>query len=86
MERIQDGFVLAEEDLRLRGSGDQLGTRQSGLPDLRVARPSDQSLLALARREAQRLLDEDPDLEREEHALLARRFRMLTASAPFDAS
>ena len=86
MERIQDGFVLAEEDLRLRGSGDYLGTRQSGLPDLRVARPSDQSLLALARREAQRLLDEDPDLEREEHALLARRFRKLTASAPFDAS
>ena len=86
MERIQDGFVLAEEDLRLRGAGDYMGTRQSGLPDLRVARPSDQSLLALARREAQRLLDEDPVLEREEHAFLARRFRKLAATVTFDAS
>ena len=86
VERIQDGFVLAEEDLRLRGAGDYMGTRQSGLPDLRAARPTDQSLLALARREAQRLLEEDPELEREEHALLARRFRKLVASTPFDAS
>ena len=86
MERIQDGFALAEEDLRLRGAGDYMGTRQSGLPDLRVALPSDQSLLALARREAQKLLGEDPDLEREEHAALARRFRKLSANTPFDAS
>ena len=86
MERIQDGFALAEEDLRLRGAGDYMGTRQSGLPDLRVALPSDQSLLALARREAQRLLDEDPELEREEHAFLARRFRKLAATVTFDAS
>ena len=86
VEHIQDGFVLAEEDLRLRGAGDYMGTRQSGLPDLRAARPTDQSLLALARREARRLLDEDPDLEREEHALLARRFRKLVASTPFDFS
>ena len=86
MERIQDGFALAEEDLRLRGAGDYMGTRQSGLPDLRVARPSDQSLLALARREAQRLLDDDPELERKGLAVLARRYRKLVASTPFDAS
>ena len=63
-----------------------MGTRQSGLPDLRVARPTDQSLLALARREAQRLLDDDPELERDEHAVLAGRRRKLVASTPFDAS
>ncbi len=86
MERIQDGFVLAEEDLRLRGAGDYMGTRQSGLPNLRVARPSDQSLLLLARREAQRLLGEDPELKREEHAVLGRRFRKMAADTPFYAS
>ena len=71
VERIQDGFQLAEEDLRLRGPGDYAGTRQSGLPSLRMARITDQDILSLARREAQRLLDSDPDLAREESAALA---------------
>ena len=86
MERISDGFALAEEDLRLRGAGDYMGTRQSGLPDLRAARPSDQDILRLARREARRILDADPELEREEHAEIGRRFRGLAQTAPFDAS
>ena len=62
MEEIDDGFKLAEEDLRLRGPGDYLGTRQSGLPDLRMARLSDADLLSLARQEAETLLDRDPSL------------------------
>ncbi|MBU1878448.1 MAG: ATP-dependent DNA helicase RecG, partial [Chloroflexi bacterium] len=53
VERTHNGFVLAEEDLRLRGPGEFFGTRQSGLPDLRVARISDTALLELAREEAQ---------------------------------
>ena len=79
VERIQDGFELAEEDLRLRGPGDYLGTRQSGLPDLRVARITDHDILSLARREATKLLDSDPGLLREENADLAEHFKRYAA-------
>lgn len=68
----QDGFVLAEKDLELRGPGDFFGTRQSGLPELRMAQLSDLRTLELARAEAQKLFAEDPGLERPEHRLLAR--------------
>ncbi len=71
IEKVQDGFALAEEDLRLRGPGEFFGTRQSGLPDLRMARLSDVGLLELARGEAVRLFEEDRGLERAEHRLLA---------------
>ena len=72
IEKTQDGFQLAEEDLRLRGPGEFFGTRQSGLPDLRMAKLSDVSLLELARAEAIRLFEEDPTLEMPEHSLLAK--------------
>ena len=71
IEKIQDGFQLAEEDLKLRGPGEFFGTRQSGLPDLRMARLSDVKLLELARTEAIRLFEDDPDLSRPEHKLLS---------------
>jgi ATP-dependent DNA helicase RecG len=69
MEKIQDGFALAEEDLRLRGPGQFFGVRQSGLPDLTMARLSDMALLEMARREAGQILDKDPDLT--SHPLLS---------------
>jgi len=72
IEKVQDGFQLAEEDLRLRGPGEFFGTRQSGLPDLRMAKLSDVSLLELARAEAIRLFEEDPALEKPEHNLLTK--------------
>ena len=60
-----DGFEIAEMDLRLRGPGQVLGTRQSGLPDLALASLSeDGPLLEEARGEARRILNEDPLLER----------------------
>ena len=71
VERNQDGFALAEADLRLRGPGEFFGTRQSGLPDLKVAQLSDVPLIELARAEAARLLESDADLTRPEHAALA---------------
>ena len=75
VERISDGFQLAEEDLRLRGPGDYMGTRQSGLPDMKVARITDQDILALARREAIRLLEADPRLANVDNKALSGRFR-----------
>ncbi len=58
-----DGFEIAETDLRLRGPGDFFGTRQSGLPTLRMARLSDREPLAAAREEAHRMTASDPKLK-----------------------
>jgi ATP-dependent DNA helicase RecG len=66
-----DGFRLAEIDLELRGEGEMLGTRQSGLAQFRVARlPEDADLLDGARRIAAALLESDPELIQPENALL----------------
>jgi ATP-dependent DNA helicase RecG len=75
MESIYDGFRLAEEDLRLRGPGEYFGTRQTGLPDLKVARLSDVDLLEQARAEAARLLEADPELARPSTSRWPVRFR-----------
>ncbi|MFC1864974.1 ATP-dependent DNA helicase RecG [Chloroflexota bacterium] len=72
IEKTQDGFQLAEEDLKLRGPGEFFGTRQSGLPDLRMAKLSDVALLELARSEAIRLFEIDPGLKKPEHSLLTK--------------
>ncbi len=63
MRETEDGFRIAEEDLRLRGEGEVLGTRQSGLPGFRLARLDvDGELLAAARDDARLIVDRDPDL------------------------
>ena len=65
MCETQDGFRIAEEDLKIRGPGDFLGTRQSGLPELRVANLiRDYKILEIARREAFHWLEHDTDLKR----------------------
>ena len=71
MQRFSDGFAVAEEDLRFRGPGDFFGTRQSGLPDLKIARLSDQNILSEARRIARSVLKKDPTLGHDENRLLA---------------
>ncbi|MBI5232797.1 MAG: ATP-dependent DNA helicase RecG [Deltaproteobacteria bacterium] len=64
MEETSDGFVIAEEDLKIRGPGDFLGTRQSGLPDFRTSAVfSDLMLLKSAREDANLFLEKDPELK-----------------------
>lgn len=70
IEKVHNGFILAEEDLKLRGPGEFFGTRQSGLPDLRMAKLSDAQILEYARREAIRIFEKDPGLQKNEHSLL----------------
>jgi ATP-dependent DNA helicase RecG len=72
IETTFDGFKLAEEDLKLRGPGEFFGTRQSGLPDLKMAKLSDVAILELARTEAEKLFQHDPHLTEPEHALLVK--------------
>jgi ATP-dependent DNA helicase RecG len=68
MEKTTDGFRIAEEDLALRGPGEFFGIRQSGLPDLRVAHLiRDTPILIEARKEAFRLVEDDPELSHPAH-------------------
>jgi ATP-dependent DNA helicase RecG len=66
MKDTEDGFVISEEDLRLRGAGEVLGTRQSGLPEFRLANLSTHTeLLLTARDDARLILEIDPELTSE---------------------
>jgi len=64
MRETEDGFRIAEEDLRLRGAGEMLGTRQSGFPEFRVADIAVHAdLLAAARDDAKLILEMEPELD-----------------------
>ncbi len=86
MVETQDGFVLAQKDLEMRGPGEFLGTRQSGLPDLEVAQLADVRLLEAARREAELLLDADPDLAQPPHLPLRERLALFWKGGAGDSS
>jgi ATP-dependent DNA helicase RecG len=75
VESTLDGFLLAQKDLEMRGWGEFLGTRQSGVPELRMASRlmTDMRLLETVREAARRLFESDPELNWPEHRLLARR-------------
>ena len=74
LNRSNDGFYIASEDLKLRGPGDIFGVRQSGDMEFKLADIyTDASLLKTASQEADRLLREDPDFAAPEHQLLGRR-------------
>ncbi len=68
MEKTTNGFVIAEEDLKLRGSGEFFGTRQHGMPDLRFADlVQDQNVIQAARKDAFDLVEKDPQLRSPDH-------------------
>ena len=83
MCRTQDGFEIAEVDLELRGPGDLMGTKQSGVLDLKVADlVKDRVLLEDARAVARKILNDDPGLDRTEHKLLRTGVNRLKAARP----
>ena len=79
MVRTNDGFEIAEADLKLRGPGDIEGTQQSGIPfELKIANLSqDNEILTHARNIAMELLEEDPGLEQEDHQVLSDQLKIL---------
>jgi ATP-dependent DNA helicase RecG len=78
MVRTNDGFEIAEVDLKLRGPGDMAGTRQSGVEDLKIADlVKDNQLLLLVRQYAERILAQDPGLVSSQNAILWQRLEQL---------
>ena len=79
MVRTNDGFEIAEVDLKLRGPGNLMGTQQSGVLNLQIADlVRDRDTLALARNYAMKLLKDDPSMQRPEHAALRAVFIEMT--------
>jgi len=75
MVKTNDGFEISETDLQIRGAGDFFGTRQSGMPDLKIADiTEDTDILEDARDAAFRLVEQDPHLRADEHEPLRRRY------------
>ena len=79
-----DGFTIAEKDMEIRGPGDIAGTRQSGLLDFKLADiVRDRDILHLAIREAQELLDRDPELELPDHTALRNHLMQEKSKTPW---
>jgi ATP-dependent DNA helicase RecG len=85
VEGSNDGFALAMTDLKQRGEGQLFGARQSGMPELKIARVlRDQAVVKLARDLAVALLDDDPELRGYAHIALEREMRNRFSEAAFD--
>ncbi|MGB0403228.1 MAG: ATP-dependent DNA helicase RecG [Salibacteraceae bacterium] len=83
MVRTNDGFEIAEEDLRLRGPGDMMGTQQSGILDLKLADlAKDQQILLMARNKASQILTVDPNLQLPENLPILNEFKLFLKTRP----
>ena len=80
-----DGFKIAEADLKLRGPGDLEGTQQSGMAfDLKIANVAkDGQLVQLARDEASKIIDDDPACSKSEYSMLWQRLKALRKNLPY---
>ena len=76
LRQSNDGFFIAEEDLKMRGSGDLLGTKQSGFPEFKIADLSfDSDLLKIANKNAKMILNKEHELLSPKYQNLLRFFR-----------
>lgn len=81
MQKFSDGFKIAEKDLEIRGPGEFLGSRQSGLPGFKLAHLiRDAEILSLAKQSAFDLVSKDPDLKKAEHQKIQQKFKELALS------
>jgi len=75
MTQTQDGFMIAQEDLEIRGPGEFFGTKQHGLPELKIGNIiSDIDIMEIARKEAVNIIKSDPELSAKENYLIKRNF------------
>ncbi|SHI04529.1 ATP-dependent DNA helicase RecG [Sporanaerobacter acetigenes] len=78
MQKTNDGFKISEKDLELRGPGEFFGTRQHGLPDLKIANLfTDMEILKLAQSEASKIILKDPHLKDEEYCLIREKIKIM---------
>lgn len=78
LQSTTDGFVISEKDLELRGPGEFFGTRQHGLPELKVANLfTDMDILKLAQMEAMKIIEEDPKLEKKKYEKIRLKIQQL---------
>lgn len=83
MVETNDGFVISEVDLKLRGPGDIMGTQQSGILNLKLADLArDAQIVSLARQKAQELIDKDPTFSMKEHQALAKKLKKVLQEKP----
>jgi ATP-dependent DNA helicase RecG len=86
MAETNDGFILAERDLDQRGPGDFLGTRQAGFNEFKMSSLTDIRLIEKARKQAQDLFLQDPDLSKPDHEALEKTFHRFWGSGRGDIS
>ena len=78
MQKTNDGFKISEKDLELRGPGEFFGTRQHGLPDLKIANLfTDMEILKLAQNEASEIILKDPNLKDEKYCLIKEKIKIM---------
>ena len=83
MVESNDGFTIAEVDLKLRGPGDLMGTQQSGLLDLKISDlRKDGQIVILAREAARKLIQEDPKFELEKHRRIKKHIDKIILAKP----